>query len=637
MPSKPNRKINYLRFILQWGILILLLYMLIRPLFDKAYLADFEAYCPFGGMQALGSFFKSNTLTCSMTTVQIVLGLALFVGVILLSKLFCSFICPVGTFTEWLGERARKMMMQITLNGWVDRAMRLVKYALLFITFYFSVTSSELFCKKFDPYYAAFTGFSSDVVWYYAVPALILTIIGSFFIRQFWCKYLCPLSAITNMAVYALPMAVLALAWVLLNQAAGLNISWVWLLGASCFVGFLLEATTMKFLIFPPLRITRDKDICTSCRICDKKCPMGLDVSTVDKVNHIDCHLCTDCIVRCPEKGALTINRKPLQWLPAVATVILIVASLLIANEYELPTINERWADAEALKEASVFEMSGLKNIKCFGSSRAFANHMMEVPGVLGVETFVKHHRVKVFYDSKVTGPDKLKEAIFNPIAEFMQSPASSIPTISILTLGIDKCFDPNDQVLLTELMRTNKGILAMETTFGEPIKATFYYDSTLTDPEKIEALIGQKSAVFGEGEEQHEVEIDFIVNRTGMYKGSMTKPEFLGLFFETKDIRFNKYENYPENELKVHEVIFPAAMDPVMQEWIPFLVSHLSNDDGIVRFQTLFTPADPLLRIWYVPFMTDEVKIKQLMKDKVFLVHYPDKTVKKVENPFSY
>ena len=57
---------NYFRISIQWLILILLIYLLVRPFFDKNYTADFEAYCPFGGMQALSGYFVSNSLACSM-------------------------------------------------------------------------------------------------------------------------------------------------------------------------------------------------------------------------------------------------------------------------------------------------------------------------------------------------------------------------------------------------------------------------------------------------------------------------------------------------------------------------------------------------------------------------------------------
>jgi polyferredoxin len=178
-------KLNLYRIAVQWLIVILLGYLLIRPMIDKSYTADFEAYCPFGGLQAFSSFLVNNSLACSMTTTQIFMGLGLLVGVILMSKLFCSYVCPIGSFTEWLTRKGKKFKLNFEIRGLADRLLRITKYALLFITFYFSVTSSELFCKTFDPYYAVFSGFSSDVVVSYAVLALLLAIPGSFFVRQF--------------------------------------------------------------------------------------------------------------------------------------------------------------------------------------------------------------------------------------------------------------------------------------------------------------------------------------------------------------------------------------------------------------------------------------------------------------------
>ena len=139
MAQKNQSPANYYRITLQWGIVALLLYMLLRPLWDKAYQPDFEAYCPFGGMQSLASYFSSHSLACSMTTVQIALGLALLMAVILLSKLFCSYICPIGTFTEWMGKLGCKTNMNITLTGITDRILRLLKYLILYITFYLKI------------------------------------------------------------------------------------------------------------------------------------------------------------------------------------------------------------------------------------------------------------------------------------------------------------------------------------------------------------------------------------------------------------------------------------------------------------------------------------------------------------------
>lgn len=634
--AKKKSPVNYYRITLQWGIFALLIYMLLRPLLDNSYSPDFEAYCPFGGMQSLASYFSVHSLACSMTTVQIGLGIALILAVVLLSKLFCSYICPIGTFTEWMGTLGRKVKMHITLTGNIDRVLRILKYALLFVTFYFTVTASELFCRKFDPFYASFTGFSGDVFLLYALPAMVLTIAGSFFIRQFWCKYLCPLGAITNIAVYGLPAAAITLLWVLLTYAAGLTIPWPWLLGTLCLMGFVFEATTLKFFIFPSLRITRNDDICTHCRICDKKCPMAIQISTVEVVDHIDCHLCIDCVVKCPEKGALTINKRNLRWLPATATIILTAAAITIATYYELPTISENWGDING-KNVQVVRMDGLKNIKCFGSSRSFANHMKEIHGVLGVETFVKHHRIVVYYDTSTINEESVKEAIFSPLSELLNFEGKPSGTVSVIKLGIDRCFDPNDQFYLGELLRKDKGVLALSTQFGEPVQATIYYDASLTDKNKIKKAASMESLEMGEGKGQTRVETGFVVNEPEYVSGEIPFYEFLAMFIPTTDVAFNKYESFTDDKMLVYELPFEQAADPAMLKWIPFLVSHASNDDGIVRIQTAFDESGTVIKIWFVESLTTVEKINALLKSPEFIVHYPDKSVKKIKNPFRF
>lgn len=636
MAKNKKNPVNYYRIILQWGVLALLVYMLVRPFVDKNYTPDFEAYCPFGGMQSLASYFSSHSLACSMTTVQIALGLALLLGVILFSKLFCSYLCPLGTLTEWFGNWGKKAKMHITLTSNIDKIFRLLKYVLLYISFYFTVTASELFCRKFDPFYAAVTGFSSDVVFWWGLTALVLTFAGSFFIRQFWCKYLCPIGAVTNIGVYALPAATLTLLWVLLTNVAGFAIPWPWLLGALCLLGFVFEATTLKFFIFPSLRITRNSNICTNCRICDKKCPMSINISTVDTVNHIDCHLCVDCVVKCPEKGALTINKRNLNWLPASAAVVLTAVSILIGTRYELPTISENWGDRQT-ENLQVLKMDGLKNIKCFGSSRSFANQMKEIPGVFGIETFVKHHRVIVYFDSTIITKEKVKEAIFSPLSELLNFTGRLIGKVNFVSIGIDRCFDPNDQTYLGELLRQEKGVLALVTRFGEPVEATIYFDPQLTDEEKIKVTASQKTLVMGEGSEKMELETGFVVNEKGKKTGSIPMNEFLAIFIPTTDVTFNKYDTYSLDQMMVYELPLGQAADPDMQQWIPYLVSHASNDEGIVRVQTEFTAEGPVLKIWFVAKMTSPEKIKEIITSPEFVVHYKNKPDKKVKNPFIF
>ena len=80
---------NKVRVIFQSIFLALIGYVAIRPLFDPAYVSDFEAYCPFGGIASLGSKLSQGTMSCNMSETQVLLGIGLIVGIILIGKLFC--------------------------------------------------------------------------------------------------------------------------------------------------------------------------------------------------------------------------------------------------------------------------------------------------------------------------------------------------------------------------------------------------------------------------------------------------------------------------------------------------------------------------------------------------------------------
>ncbi len=57
----------------------------------------------------------------------------------------------------------------------------------------------------------------------------------------------------------------------------------------------------------PSLHLRTDHRDCSNCKLCDKSCPMGLDVSAMVKkgmIKNLNCILCGECIEKCP-KGAI--------------------------------------------------------------------------------------------------------------------------------------------------------------------------------------------------------------------------------------------------------------------------------------------------------------------------------------------
>ena len=171
---------NKIRIYIQFIFLGLIGYVIIRPIFDKAYLADFEKYCPFGGIASSFSKLNQDTMSCNMSETQLLLGLGLLLGAVFVGKLFCSYVCPIGTFTEWIGRLGDKLKIRREMPVKLDRYMRVLKYLLLFVTVYLTMTTSELFCKEFDPYFASVNLFkNSDITLYFAITAFVITIAGA--------------------------------------------------------------------------------------------------------------------------------------------------------------------------------------------------------------------------------------------------------------------------------------------------------------------------------------------------------------------------------------------------------------------------------------------------------------------------
>lgn len=633
--AKRKLKFNYYRLTIQWTIVLLLSYMLGRFFVSTTYVPDFEAYCPLGGYQAFSSFLINNSLACSMTTMQITMSFLLAIGAVFFSKLFCGYLCPVGISTEWFGKLGDKYKLRYTITGFADRILRSLKYALFFITFYFTIDSSELFCRKYDPFYASFSGFTSDVVLWMGIVTIFLVTIGAVFLRQFWCKYLCPLSVVTNIFSFIV-ITIAVFGGYALLLFFGLEISWVYPLAIISVIGFLAEAFTLKSKFTPMLRITRQDDTCTHCKLCDRACPQAITISTGPQViKHIDCNLCGDCITSCPHAGALKINRKSINWFPAVVTVCLVVVGLFLGTAYELPTVDEKWGSPEQMAQASIFEKSGLKDIKCFGSSSAFVSQMKEIDGVLGAATFVKSHTVKVYFDSLVISRNSLVEKIFAPLKNMLRVP--DVETISEVTMGLGHFFDSYDAFFLTKLLEQTDGIFGFTTTYGEPVATRIFFDGSKLNAEKIKQVLESEIITFTENGKQFIENIDFSVDYVNEEIKTISANEFQHFMFNAFYEDINKGKDfYNKNDILVYEILLPEGQDPEMNKWIPYLESHLSSDSCIVGYAQEFTDMS-VAKIYFRANCIDTLQLYNLLSSDSLTIKYNDGDIENILNPYSF
>ena len=637
---------NWPKYLLQWGVLAALIAFL-TGLIPSETAVDPEKYCPMGGLQALATFLAKNSLPCSMSMVQIAMGLALVAAVVLFSKLFCAYICPLGTLQDLISKARRAMKVKALKiqNGSVaDKVLRAVKYALVFWIFYETVNASELFCKNLDPYYAVATGFKGEITLWMSIISICVVLLGSFFVDLFWCRYLCPLGAISNSLKFWIWIGVL-FGLYFVAGAVGANIPWAVLLGAFCIIGYLLEIFHAKPK-FQLLHVTKDDGACNNCGLCMKNCPYHIDIKSFHegKVNHVDCNLCGECVASC-STGALNIgmckptHSKVWKFVPAVLTVILVAFGIWAGGKFELPTINFTWGIENVAEDGTVTQLvdpdklettslEGLRSVKCFGSSMAFKAKLEKIAGVHGVKTYVRRHSADVLYDPSKTSHDKIQEAIYVPSKFRVNTPDhNAVDSIKVATIRTEGMYDKMDINYLGMQMRnTGKKIYGLETEFNCPIIVRVYMDPSedldkkwYKDIVEMEVL---QMPVHGGGTKEVEVDYEFVKLEDEVTY--ISTEEFLKKMFNPFKAQFKKrVEENQDKDQFIYEIVNPGYEKPIYLRNMPFLSNHLSKHEGIIGvYLNLNKDLMPAIQIRYAEPMTAE-KIWELITMEKWTITY--------------
>ena len=583
-------KHNYWKIVLQWGVLASLVGgVLWGTLHEEA--VDVEAYCPFGGLQALGSFLVNDSLACSMSVLQISMGVVLALGVLFFAKLFCGYLCPLGTVGEWMGRVGRRLHLQreVRLGGVWDRLLRLVKYALLFWILYNTLLTSELFCKKLDPYYAVATGFQGEIVAWMSSITLSLLVLGGFFVRMFWCRYICPLGAVSNSFKF-LPVVILATLATWILTFLDVENAWVWVLGATLSLSYLYEVVRMKSHYASLLHIQHEESLCTHCGLCERRCPYQLPITAQMNLKHVDCTLCGTCISACPT-DALTINgKKKWRCVAPILTLLLAGLAFWVGSVTELPTIDEKWGDYQKKEGLQTFEMEGLQSIKCFGSSKALSSKMQQVAGVYGVKTFVGRHAVEILYDPKATDTVALQRQLFTPTQRKFRTPEADLPALRTLNLGVEGLHDKMDMVYFGMALQQVEGIYGFTSNFGCPISVRLYVDPRQKfDKEELRAVIEAEELVFStpKGDKIFPMhsslhsfeEGEMVPSQDFMHEMFSVVAQMSGRFTAQN----KKWANLAKDALGVYEVEYPSLEKMPIRSQLPYFKSFLSCQEGIL------------------------------------------------------
>ena len=178
--------------------------------------AGVEGWLPIQGLMQFRYFLGSGHVPV-IHAASFFLFVAFLLMSWLLRKSFCAWLCPVGTFSEYLWKLGKFIFRRnFRLPRWIDIPLRSLKYILLGFFSYAVATMSAAAIAEFisSPY-----GLVVDVrmlnffryLGGIAAYVLLALFVASLLVQNFWCRYLCPYGALMGLAALVSPTRILRL------------------------------------------------------------------------------------------------------------------------------------------------------------------------------------------------------------------------------------------------------------------------------------------------------------------------------------------------------------------------------------------------------------------------------------------
>ena len=231
--------------------------------------AGVDGWLPIAGLMNLRYFAATGQIPTIHPSAFVLLCVFLLSS-LLVKKSFCSWLCPVGTLSEYLWKLGRKVYKRnFILPKWLDLPLRSLKYILLgfFVFIVFTMSQQELGDFLMSPF-----GIVADVkmlnffryIGTVGITVVITLVFLSVLIQNFWCRFLCPYGALMGL-----------------------------------------------ISVLSPGKIRRDQEACIDCGKCNKACPSHLLVDSLVQIRSVECTGCMECIAVCPAQDALQLALPP--------------------------------------------------------------------------------------------------------------------------------------------------------------------------------------------------------------------------------------------------------------------------------------------------------------------------------------
>jgi polyferredoxin len=243
-----------------------------------------EGFLPISGLLGTASWLKGNGIN-AIHPAAVVILLAVLAVSLLLRRSFCSWICPVAAISECSWKAGFKLLRRNTrLPRWLDLFLRGVKYLLLaFFVYSVSVAMSPEALEAFihsdyhklaDVRLLDFFQHLSPL----ALGVILVLLFFSLFLKNPFCRYLCPYGALLGLVA-----------------------------------------------MLSPVRVTRNIERCVSCGVCSQVCPTYIDVMHRKSVFSPECIGCWRCVSHCRVNQALSMRAAGRYAVPGIVFALLVV------------------------------------------------------------------------------------------------------------------------------------------------------------------------------------------------------------------------------------------------------------------------------------------------------------------------
>ncbi|WP_436856871.1 4Fe-4S binding protein [Citrobacter tructae] len=227
-----------------------------------------EGWLPIAGLMNIRYTLETGLLPPIHAPAMLLLAAFMLIS-LLLKKSFCSWLCPIGTLSELIADIGKKLFgRNFRVPRWLDIPLRGLKYLLLSFFLYISLSMPAQGIQYFlmsaygiiiDVKMLDFFRHTGTIT----LLSVALLVVVSLFIRNAWCRYLCPYGALLGL-----------------------------------------------LSLLSPVKIRRNAQTCIDCGKCAQNCPSRIPVDRLIQVRSVECTGCMTCVESCPVASTLSFSLK---------------------------------------------------------------------------------------------------------------------------------------------------------------------------------------------------------------------------------------------------------------------------------------------------------------------------------------